>query len=139
MISIASGGCNGIISSEVGSVFISHIALLKTQSSWNQVYTLVQSLHYPLFCCCFELLYLYSKMLCRTESVVSKACSGRPKVTTPSEDQYIKISPLRDRKATLSQIQNLLNKECKTRINKRYSSSEQSQRKNSTSQEGKTR
>lgn len=33
-----------------------------------------------------------------TGSVVSKARSGRPKVTTPSEDQYIKLSSLRDRK-----------------------------------------
>uniref|UniRef100_A0A0E9WIF3 Transposase Tc1-like domain-containing protein n=1 Tax=Anguilla anguilla TaxID=7936 RepID=A0A0E9WIF3_ANGAN len=39
-------------------------------------------------------------------------------MTTPSEDQYIKLSSLRDRKATSSQIQNLLNKERKTPISK---------------------
>uniref|UniRef100_A0A3B4XSX8 Transposase Tc1-like domain-containing protein n=1 Tax=Seriola lalandi dorsalis TaxID=1841481 RepID=A0A3B4XSX8_SERLL len=39
-----------------------------------------------------------------TGSVVSKARSGRPKVTTPSEDQYIKLSSLRDGKATSTRI-----------------------------------
>ena len=52
------------------------------------------------------------KCFAETGSVVSKARSG--KVTTPIEDQYIKLSSLRDRKATSSQIQNLLNKERKT-------------------------
>uniref|UniRef100_A0A3B4XIU1 Paired domain-containing protein n=1 Tax=Seriola lalandi dorsalis TaxID=1841481 RepID=A0A3B4XIU1_SERLL len=51
------------------------------------------------------------KRFAESGSVVSKARSGRPKVTTPSEDQYIKLSSLTDRKATSSQIQNLLNKE----------------------------
>uniref|UniRef100_A0A3B4V6T2 Transposase Tc1-like domain-containing protein n=1 Tax=Seriola dumerili TaxID=41447 RepID=A0A3B4V6T2_SERDU len=58
------------------------------------------------------------KRSAETGSLVSKARSGRPKVTTPSEDQYIKLSSLRDRKATLSQIQKLLNKECKSSISK---------------------
>lgn len=39
-------------------------------------------------------------------------------MTTPSEDQYIKLSSLRDRTATSAQIQNLLNRERKTPISK---------------------
>ena len=56
-------------------------------------------------------------MLCRN-SVASKARSGRSKLTTLSEEKYIKLSFLRDRKATSTQIQNLLNKEHKTPISK---------------------
>ena len=58
------------------------------------------------------------KRFAETGSVVSKARSGRPKVTTTSEDQNIKLSSLRDRKVTSSQIQNVLNKERKTPISK---------------------
>lgn len=39
------------------------------------------------------------KRFAETGSVVSEARSVRPKVTTQLEDQYIKLSSLRDRKA----------------------------------------
>ncbi|KAM7407138.1 hypothetical protein PAMA_003055 [Pampus argenteus] len=58
------------------------------------------------------------KRAAETGSVVSKARSGRPKVTTPAEDQYIQLSSLRDRRVTSSQIQYLLNKERVTPISK---------------------
>lgn len=51
-----------------------------------------------------------------TGSVVSKAKCGRPEVTAPSDDRYIRLSFQRDRKAASSQIQNFLNKQCKTLI-----------------------
>ncbi|KAF7656992.1 hypothetical protein LDENG_00033420 [Lucifuga dentata] len=58
------------------------------------------------------------KRAAETGSVASKARSGRPKVTTPSEDRSIKLCSLRDKKVTSSQIQNLLNKKRKTPISK---------------------
>ena len=58
------------------------------------------------------------KRAAETGSVASKARSGRPKVTTPLEDEYIKLSSLRDRKITSSQIQDLLNKGRKTPVSK---------------------
>ena len=58
------------------------------------------------------------KRAAETGSVASKARSGRPKVTTPSEDEYIKLSSLRDRKATSAQIQDLLNKERNNPVSK---------------------
>ena len=51
------------------------------------------------------------KHLAETGSIATKARTGRPKVTTLSEDQYIKLSSLRDRKTISSQKLNLLNKE----------------------------
>lgn len=47
----------------------------------------------------------------KTRPVFPKARSERQKVTTPPGDQYNKLSCLRDRKETSSQIQNLLNTE----------------------------
>lgn len=47
-------------------------------------------------------------------SVVSKAQSGKQKVTALSEDQYIKLRSLRDRKTTL--VQNLLFEDSNTPI-----------------------
>lgn len=48
-----------------------------------------------------------AKCFADTGSAVSKAQSGRPKVTKQPEDQYIKLSSLRDRKATSPEIQGL--------------------------------
>ena len=48
---------------------------------------------------------LNSKTLCRNW------IKGKPSVTTPSEDQYIRLRRLRVRKMTSSLIQNLPNKE----------------------------
>ena len=53
-----------------------------------------------------------------TKSFSSKARSGRPKATTPSEDQYIKLTCLRDRTASASKIQSQLNKERPTPVSK---------------------
>lgn len=58
------------------------------------------------------------KHLTAAGSVASKARSERPKVTTLSEDRYIKLGSPRDGAATSSQMQDLLNKEHKTPISK---------------------
>ena len=58
------------------------------------------------------------KHFAETGSVISKTQSVRTKVSTPSEVQYFKLSSLRDRKVISSQIQNFLNKEHKTPVQK---------------------
>lgn len=50
------------------------------------------------------------KQFVKTGLVASKARSGRPKVNTLSEDQYIKHCSQRGRKATLSQIKKEISK-----------------------------
>ena len=44
-----------------------------------------------------------------TESYSSRSRSGRPRATTSAEDQYIRITSLRDRMATAGEIQASLN------------------------------
>lgn len=63
---------------------------------------------------------VHGALKCFKESVGSpvKALSDTPKATTSSEDQYIMLTSLRDRKTTSSQIQNSLNKKHKIPIGK---------------------